>query len=92
MSQSARNNPEEARLEARRADLAMEHYYTERDNPREECVECFDYTGRTAGEDGLYRTDGVGPLCDACFNKEPLIIEMEKVTNEPIPTPFPRTS
>lgn len=84
MSQWARNNPEEARLQAYREDLAMQQYYEDRDNPKEECVECFEQTGRTGGEDALHRADGTGPLCQECFDKDTLIIAIEhaQATNQ----------
>lgn len=65
MSQHARNNPEQARLQAHRADLAMQQYYEERDNPKEECYRCFEPTGRQA--------DGSGPYCENCYEIEPVI-------------------
>lgn len=74
---------EAARLEAHRQDLAMQQYYEERDNPKEECCRCLEPTGRTAGEDGLYRTDGSGPYCENCHEIEPVItaIQNANLTN-----------
>lgn len=78
MSQWARENPEEARLRARREDLAMEVFYEDRDNPKEECCRCFDATGRVPGKDGLFKSDDSGPYCEDCFNLDPLIEAVEQ--------------
>lgn len=80
MSQWARQNPEEARIAARRADLRMEVHRHNEENGNDLCVRCGEYT-KIFKLDGLYKADDSGPYCIKCFNLEPVIEAIEKANN-----------
>jgi len=37
---------------------------------KEECVRCYEYTGRAGKyDDSLYTPDGQGPFCEECYSE-----------------------
>jgi hypothetical protein len=84
MSQSARNDPESARLESRRDLMSNDHEDEDygQGPPPERCCRCDGFTNVEAGYNSFFRDDSTGPYCEICFNLEPVVEAIQDANQE----------